>query len=223
LIVDAVIFDLDGTLIDSVEIYFKLVEKVCARLDFPVPTRDVILESARSAKGDLRKILLEKVVGKKDKVINQAMVIIRELFPKMFRDNIRIIPGAADLLRQIHEVGTRIGLVTSTYLRFLDCKLYPLKKAGVADLIGAIICIEDVSRLKPAPDPLIECVGRLGASVDRSVYVGDSYVDIRAGKAAGMKTVGVLTGMDSYERLKKEGPDMILHSIDELSDIIHFE
>ena len=223
LIVDAVIFDLDGTLIDSAEIYFKLVEEAFKRLDLAVPSRDVILEAARSAKGDLRKMLPEKIVGKKDEVINQVMVIIRNIFPKMFRDNIRLIPGAADLLRLIHGVGTRMGLVTSTHLRYLDGKTYPLRKAGVADLIESIVCIEDVSKFKPEPDPLIECAARLAVSVDRSVYVGDSYVDIRAGKAAGMKTVGVLTGMDGYERLKKEGPDMILHSVAELSEVVDFQ
>ena len=223
LIVDAVIFDLDGTLIDSAEVYFRLVEEACKRLDLPIPSRETILDAARTGKGDLRKILSEKTISREDKKIDQVMVVIRELFQKKFKDTVRLIPGAADLLRLIHRVGKRIGLVTATHLRYLDAKMYPLKKARVASLIESVICIEDVSRYKPEPDPLIECAVRLGVSADRSVYVGDSNVDIRAGKAAGMKTVGVLTGIDGYERLKNERPDLILKSIAELSGIIHFE
>lgn len=215
-IVDAIIFDLDGTLIDSADIYFRLIEEVCMRLDLAVPPREVILEASRSAKGNLRKILPDNIIGVKDKVIDQVMTIIGEIFPRMFLEGVSLIPGVVDLLNRISEKGIKIGLVTSTHLRFLDGKLYLLRKAGVANLIESVICIEDVSRLKPEPDPLIECAKRLGVSRDKSVYVGDSYVDIRAGKAAGMKTVGILTGMDDYKALKKEEPDVIIDTIVEL-------
>lgn len=218
--VDAVIFDLDGTLVDSAGIYFKLMEEVCSRLEIPVPSREELLERARVAKGDLKKLLPDKLRGKKDSVINKALMMIRQLFPEMFKDNVRIIPGAGELLRCLNETGGKIGIVTSTHQRSLDTKLIPLKKAGVVNLIGSIICIEDVPEFKPASDPLIECARRLAVQPEKSVYVGDSYVDIRAGKAARMKTVGVLTGMDSYETLKRENPDAILESVAQLLDVV---
>ena len=81
-----------------------------------------------------------------------------------------------------------------------------------------MITIEDTPEVQPAPDPLIECARRLGVAEEKSVYVGDSYVDLRAGKAAGMMTVGVLTGVDDYETLKREDPDMIVESIFDLQN-----
>ena len=219
LMVDAVIFDLDGTLIDSIGAYFGLVEEVCCQLALSIPSHEVILEVARS--GDLHKILPEEIIGGKDGVIDQAVTIIRENFPRMFEDNVCLVPGAANILEQLHAQGMKIGIVTSTHRRFIDGKMSPLRRAGVADLIESVICIEDVVRFKPEPDPLLECAVRLGVAAGRSVYIGDSYIDIKAGKAAGMKTVGVLTGMDSYERLKEEEPDLMLGSVRELTDRIY--
>lgn len=60
---------------------------------------------------------------------------------------------------------------------------------------------------------MIDCGKRLGVAMDKSVYMGDSRTDIRAGKAAGMKTIGVQTGMDDYESLKKENPDRIIDGV----------
>ena len=95
-------------------------------------------------------------------------------------------------------------------------KLYPLKKANIDDLIEVIITIDDAQRKKPAADPLIECAKRLGVDADNCVYVGDSRIDIKAGRAAGMKTVGVLTGLDDYDSLMEEGPDMVINSLVDL-------
>ena len=55
---------------------------------------------------------------------------------------------------------------------------------------------------------------------ERAVYVGDSRIDIRAGKAAGMKTAGVLTGMEDREALEREGPDVIIESVADLPDLL---
>ncbi len=59
--------------------------------------------------------------------------------------------------------------------------------------------------------------------MNRSVYIGDACIDIRAGIAAGMKTIGVLTGFDDYESLREEGPDAIIHSVRELWDVVLLE
>ena len=220
LLVDAVIFDLDGTLIDSAEIYSKIVEEACARLRLPAPPRKTILEIARSTKADFRKILPDKIADRKDDLLDQVMHIMREIFPKAFRDNVKLIPGVPGLIQRIHEAGLRIGIVTSTHSRYIDLKISPLKEVGVADLIDSIICIEDSSKRKPNPDPLIKCMAILGVTPDRSAYVGDSYIDIIAGKAAGMKTVGVLTGMDDYKRLEAGGADIIVESVAGLLDYL---
>lgn len=103
LMVDAVIFDLDGTLIDSIGVYVKLVEEVCRRLGLSIPSHEVLLEIARS--GDFQKSLLEEVIVGKDGAVDQAMAIIKDILPRMFEDNVCLIPGAADILEQFHVQG----------------------------------------------------------------------------------------------------------------------
>jgi phosphoglycolate phosphatase len=83
-----------------------------------------------------------------------------------------------------------------------------------------IIAADDAPRKKPAPDPLLECSKRLGILPERCMYVGDARTDIQAGKAAGMKTVGVLTGFDDHKALSRENPDAVIDSIADLKDIL---
>jgi phosphoglycolate phosphatase-like HAD superfamily hydrolase len=98
--------------------------------------------------------------------------------------------------------------------------MQPLQHAGVAKLFKVIITSDDVPNRKPDPDPLIECARRLDVKPNKCVYVGDTRTDIKAGKSAGMKTIGVLTGFDDYDMLANEGPDAIIDSIRNLLEVI---
>jgi len=220
LIVDAAIFDLDGTLIDSSDTYFSVIEEILKRLELPLVPREVLLEKMREGVESWGDLFPAESESWKKRLTKEAGTLFKELAPRMLQQNLKLIPGTPETLRQIFAKGIKIGLVTLTHLKYLDDKLYPLKKAGIADLIESIICIEDIPRVKPAPDSLIECAKRMSVLMDKCVYIGDSDIDIKAGRAAGMKTVGVLTGMDNYETLKKEGPDLIIDSVADLLKII---
>jgi phosphoglycolate phosphatase len=221
--VKAVLFDLDGTLIDSIHVYFKLVDVVLERLNLPPVSSEKIVQAGEDGEFNWDIVLPDEVKDQKDKIISQAWDIINDIAPQMFRENVKLIPGSDEILKKISSDGIKIGLVTSTIERYMQVKIQPLKQAGIEQLFEVIITADDVPKRKPAPDPLIECGSRLGVAPDESSYVGDARIDIRAGKAAGMKTVGVLTGFDDYESLKKENPDAIINSIDELPNTIAFQ
>ena len=102
----------------------------------------------------------------------------------------------------------------------MAAKMVPLSNAGLVDLLEVIVTADDVRHKKPSAEPLIQCSQKLGVSFEKCVYVGDTRVDIRAGKAASMETVGVLTGFDDYDALKNETPDAIIDSIAQLSEIL---
>lgn len=221
--VDAVIFDLDGTLIDSTHIYFRIVEVVFQRLGLPSISRGAVLAAVQDGSFVWERVLPNEVMDRKDELIIGARAIIEEIYPEMFRQEVKLIPGAGEILEEISTGGMKIGLVTSTPMRHLGEKLCPLKRSGLEDLLEVIITSDDVPKRKPAADPLIECGKRLGTTAEKSVYVGDSCIDIRAGKAAGMKTIGVLTGMDTYETLKRENPNAIIDSVVGLRETITFD
>jgi HAD superfamily hydrolase (TIGR01509 family) len=153
-------------------------------------------------------------------MVERVRELIEDMYKKALHDEAELIPGASEILKKIPTLGLKMALVTSTPFRYLQIKLNPLRKAGVADLFDVVITSDDVTRKKPAPDPLITCGQRLGVPMERAVYVGDSRVDIRAGKAAGMKTAGVLTGMEDRESLVREHPDIIMENVADLLSLI---
>jgi HAD superfamily hydrolase (TIGR01549 family) len=218
--VHAVIFDMDGTLIDSIDIYFKIVEIALERLKLPQVSRKKILDAAEDGDFNWEVVLPDEVHHKKDEIIEEAWEIINEIAPQMFQENLELIGGADHILQSISKSALRIGMVTSTQRKYLETKMQPLKHAGVEELFEVIITSDDVPGRKPDPDPLIECARRLDMNPNKCCYVGDTRTDIKAGKAAGMKTIAVLTGFDDYDMLSNEGPDAIIDSIHNLLDVI---
>ncbi len=218
--VEAVIFDLDGTLIDSIDIYFAIVENALQRLDLPPVSRDRIVAAAESEDFRWERILPQDVMNRKEDIIDKAWAVINEIAPQMFADNLCLIPGADRILHMLSANGLKIGLVTSTHERYLETKMLPLKNAGVDTLIEVIITSDDVEKRKPAADPLIACAQQFDTPPEKCVYVGDTTTDMQAGKAAGMRTVAVLTGFDDHDALKKEMPDAIIDSVQALFEVL---
>lgn len=218
--VAAAIFDLDGTLIDSIDIYFRIVENALERLDLPPVSRSKILRAAESEDFKWQLVLPQEVLNRKENIIDEAWAIINEIAPQMFADDLDIIQGADGILKMMSANGLKMGLVTSTQKHYLETKMLPLKNAGVDKLFEVIITSDDVKQRKPAPDPLLACAQQLELKPANCVYVGDTTTDMQSGKAAGMRTVGVLTGFDDYESLKKERPDAIIDSIANLTEVL---
>lgn len=218
--VGAVIFDLDGTLIDSIDIYFTIVEKALERLNLPPVSRNKILAAAESVDFNWELILPQEALSRKDKIIDKAWGVINEIAPRMFEDQMELIQGADTIVENLSSNGLKIGLVTSSQKQYLEIKMQPLKQAGVEELFEVIITTDDVLKRKPAPDPLITCAQQLDMRPGNCVYVGDTATDIKAGKAAGMKTIGVLTGFDDHAILEKEKPDAIMKSVRNLLEVI---
>ena len=211
--VEAVLFDLDGTLIDSAPIYYQIIDIVFERLGVPHVSRKTLQEAMDDGDFDWDYVLPDPMKSRKEELIAEARAIIDDIAPPMFRQQIKLIPGAADICKKIAAQGMKIGLVTSTPTDYISVKLIPMRKAGVENLLQVIITADDVVNKKPHAEPLIKGSQKLQVAVEQCAYVGDTRVDIRAGNAAGMKTVGVLTGFDDFKALEKEKPDAIIDSI----------
>jgi 2-phosphoglycolate phosphatase len=220
--IQAVLFDLDGTLIDSAGIYFKIVAIVLERLGLPEVTWDDILAAAQKDPFDWLRIIPKTHHHQADTLIPSAWRMVEEAYPTLFRNNVRLFDGVVNLLNQLVSKGKKIGIVTSTPRKHLDHKMNILEMMGIADLINVIITADDAPLKKPAPDPLIECANRLGTSVLECIYIGDTCLDIQAGKSAGMRTIAVLTGFDPEEALTAAQPDSIIPSVGFLNSVLPF-
>ena len=203
-----VLFDLDGTLIDSGPIIMASMRHASVT----VLGREPDEEKVRAAIGgpglvaQMRELDPERV---------DELVETYRAHNEPLHATLEAFDGMLELLPRLCERGHRLGIVTAKRLRTVDLALdrFPILRETTEVVVGA----EDTERHKPDPDPLLEALARLGAEPRDAVYVGDSPFDIRAGKAAGMLAVAVgWGGIHPDERLLHEHPDALVHTPEEL-------
>ena len=212
----AMMFDLDGTLIDSVPIFLDLLKAMLQAVGLPPPPRSVVAELMLGGMGALGKMIPDEMKDRKDTLVEECLAVGRKMARGMFDDKVALIKGVPELFSLLVQRDILIGVVTSTHRTSIENKLGPLARSKIKDTLKAVIVIEDAPKRKPAPDPLIECARRMHVAPAQCVYVGDSHTDIRAGNTAGMMTIGVLTGLDDYDSLQKENPSLILGSVNDI-------
>jgi HAD superfamily hydrolase (TIGR01549 family) len=218
--VEAIMLDLDGTIIDSIEIYYSIVRAVLDQLHLPGVSNRQIQKANENGSFHWEMLFPPERVGDHAGMSEKAWAIAKQISPGMFNDRVKLLPGAAEVLKRISAKGFKLAVVTSTPQQNMAAKLKPLAESGTLHLLQEIITADDTIRKKPAADPLLECSQRLAIEAEKCVYAGDTQLDIRAGKAAGTRTIGVLTGFDSYETLKEEKPDAIIESLAHLPEVV---
>jgi HAD superfamily hydrolase (TIGR01509 family) len=204
--VRAVIFDMDGTLADSIGHYYELACQIAEIAEVPPPSRERVCELMGAGDPDLLRKLLPPDFPDFEQVVGR---IARDLLPRWRKaaESIDPLPGCVDLLRDLHARGQRLGVATSSgrALPYLD-------RWGVRHVFHTVVGREDHRERKPHPEVVLRCLDGLGIAADEAVYVGDSPIDVEAGRRAGVHTVGVLTGTSRREVLAAVSPDHILDS-----------
>ena len=214
--VKAVLFDLDGTLIDSVDAYLGIVNTVFGRLGLALPEREEVLKVMQYMKNPWES-LVPHDRDDREQIIEECRKIDKEVLQQVFGRQLKLIDGSLGVLKNLKSRGFPVGIVTASWGTF---GVGFLKRHGLSEYIDVIITHREVPVKKPAPDGILECLRQLGCQPAEAVYVGDSPVDVMAGKAAGTFTVGVLTGTSKREILADLGPDMVVNDVGELAEVI---
>ena len=176
--VKAVLFDLDGTLIDSAPIYYQVIDIVFERLGVPPVSRKTLQDAMDGGDFDWDFVLPTPMKANKKKLMAEARAIIDEIAPPLFRKQVKLIPGAAVVCEKIAASKLKIGLVTSTPRDYIEVKLAPLRSAGIEKLLQVIVTADDVANKKPHTEPLLKGSRELSTAVEQCVYVGDTRVDV---------------------------------------------
>jgi HAD superfamily hydrolase (TIGR01509 family) len=121
-------------------------------------------------------------------------------------EEVVLIEGAREALLRVRDVGLRAGLVTSGDRVRVSRELADL---GVADLFEVLVCAEDTVRRKPHPEPLLLALERMRLTPGDAVYVGDSPEDMQMAQAAGVRAVGIPGGFPNRESLEASRPDLL--------------
>lgn len=202
----AVLFDLDGTLIDTVELIVRSFQHATTQHLGTALDRDAVVATIGRP---LLECLEEIAPGKGA----DLYATYREYNLTQHDTLARPIDGTSAVLSALWNRGYRLGLVTSKSRRGAE---QAIKYCDLAHLLEVIVCLEDTVRHKPAPDPLLLAVERLGLRPDQAWYVGDSVFDVGSAQAAGMPVVAVLWGAGTEHDLAAMRPRYILHDPAEL-------
>ena len=211
--VEAIIFDLDGTLVDSSGAYSEAAETAFASAGRTVVDARIVTEIPRRLEQDLSiNGLLIGVDAKKFKEI-----YLKAYYQATIKKS-KPFPNIADTLEKL---ASKVKLAVTTRRNIPEREVKrELAKLGLGKYIQKIVTSQDTVEPKPSPEALIKCARHLGVRIRECAVVGDSIVDIRAGKNAGAHTVAVLSGIFCREELEKEEPDLILQNVNELPEFL---
>jgi HAD superfamily hydrolase (TIGR01509 family) len=216
--VNALIFDLDGTLVDTVYAHVFAWQRALAEAGMPIDGwrihRRIGMSGGLFARAVAREVGRPLDDAETEAIQRRHGQLFRELLPER-----RPLPGASDLLRELRELGITHGIATSGRRPEIDRSLEALGVGAET----AVVERGDVLRAKPEPDLFVECARRLGAVPDDCYVVGDAVWDLLAARRARMLSVGLLSGGYGEDELTQAGafrvyrdPDELRHSLDEL-------
>lgn len=193
------LLDLDGTLIDSIELILASYRHTLAVHGRP-PLPDS--EWMRGVGTPLRVQLAQCAKSPEDL---QALVETYREYNLANHDRmISAYPGVVDLVRAARMMGLHTGVVTS---KNREGTRRGLRLVGLEDAIEIMVCADDVTHPKPHPEPVLQAVARLGADPAGTLFVGDSVHDLHSGKRAGVLTGAALWGPFKREELEPALPD----------------
>lgn len=217
----AVIFDLDGTLVDTVYAHVFAWQQALAEAGLPIDGwrvhRKIGMSGGLFTRAIARELGRELETQEAQVIQRRHGEIYRTLLPKP-----RPLPGAITLLQRLRSLGVPYGIATSGRRPEINASLVALQ------LPSQTVIVErgDVTRAKPEPDLFLLCQKRLGVDVRDCFVVGDAVWDLLAARRAGMLSVGVLSGGYGDDELIRAGayrvyrdPEELDASLDELGVI----
>ena len=214
---NTVIFDLDGTLLNTLE---DLGDSVNFALkSFGYPTRTY--EEVRSFVGNGVKDLVTKAVpnGTDEDTILKCLQVFKDHYKTNMQNKTAPYNGIMNLLEELNSRGIKLGIVSNKY----DFGVKNLNKYYFKDLIPVAIGEREGIRKKPAPDTVLTAMKELGSQRETSLYVGDSGSDMITAQNAGIKGVGVTWGFRDADSLRESGADFLVDSPEQLLNIIENE
>ncbi|MBI4399755.1 HAD family hydrolase [Candidatus Micrarchaeota archaeon] len=208
---DVIIFDWDGTLYDSVGLSYTIYKKLLAKYNLKIPSQE---DFKTKFCADYH--LYYKMNGIKEECFEEADNLWMELYMQE-QKNLNLLPEAQKTLDTIRKNGYKIGIVSNgSGERIRD----EIKKHNLQKYFEIVISKDEVDEFKPSPQGIITALKHLKSHHEKAIYVGDMAEDILAGRAAGVSTAGVLTGVHTREKLLEVKPTYIFKNVGEVLHLL---
>ena len=206
-----VLFDLDGTLIDSGAMILSSFRHATRT----VLAREIADEELVAACGGAT---IHEQMRTFDRERVEELVRAYRAHNEPLHGELEAFRGVEDVLERLTADGRKLGVVTSKRRKTVDLAFGVLP---IERYFDAVVTADDVRRHKPHPEPVLVALDRLASRREEAAFVGDSPFDVGAGKAAGVFSVGVSWGgIHPEKRLHEAGADIVVHSPAELLDVL---
>ena len=208
--IKAVVFDLDGTLLNTLDDLKESTNFALRKFNYPERT----LEEVRCFVGNGVRKLIERAVPEDCKNIDECLEVFKNNYSENMYNHTQAYNGILKILEELHKDKVKIGVVSNKF----DSAVKELCKKYFGDLVDTAIGQNDDVPKKPAPDGVLKAMKILGSDKNSTIYAGDSDVDVQTAKNAGLKCIGVTWGFRTKDYLK--GADFIVDSPDEILKIV---
>lgn len=221
--IEAVLIDLDGTLVDSVPDLAAAVDAMLAQLGYPPRGEDNVRRWVGNGTENLiRRAIHGGLEGSEEgRVPDDLVARAWPIYKAAYLDNIcvhsRLYPGVRESLEALQGLDLRLACVTNKLSEFARPLLADI---GIGDYFQAVVGGEDIAHHKPAPDALLVAARRLGVPIHRCLMVGDSFNDVGAARNAGCPVVCVPYGYNYGQDIREANPDAVIDSLAQLRDLL---
>jgi phosphoglycolate phosphatase-like HAD superfamily hydrolase len=207
--INTALFDMDGTLIDSSAAILSSVKEAARIMGFRVPADKEIKEIIHLPSQISFRVLYPNTdPAEFDSVFLSFM---RGKFKPMIKE----LPKAKMTLERLREKGIKVAIVTTKDRESAEAAIRLFQFP-----YDLLLTAEDTERIRPDPEPLLKAIELLKSSAAQAFYCGDTPPDIVQGRRAGVKTIGLTTGLYTKEELETEKPDFIFDNIDAVLTIL---
>jgi HAD superfamily hydrolase (TIGR01509 family) len=203
-----IVFDFDGTIVDSMQMVFSALNDALKRRNLPTIEIELL--------GRMAGLPVIDIISSKVHITEAAAKEVEKdvfkTYTSFCRTSCQLLPHVESTLKTLKSKKIKLGLFTTTPTKPL---MAVEKKFSLKDYFDIMIAKEDAEN-KPNPEGLNKIVKEFGIRKDECLYVGDSPIDILTGKAAGIKAIAVTTGIATLQQLKETNPDGIISDLEKL-------
>jgi pyrophosphatase PpaX len=208
-----VLFDLDGTLLDTNEL---IINSFLHTLQNFYPERPFVREEIIARMGEPLLDIFQEYEADPIKV-EEMIAVYREFNIRTHDEIVVAFPHVLEVVKKLDSKGVKLGIVTTKQRITVEMGL---QLCDLSPYIQSVVTIQDVENPKPHPEPVLKAMAELGAMAETTLMVGDSFTDIESAKRAGIDSAGVAWSLKGEEYLRTYSPTYILQDMRELLTIL---
>lgn len=209
----AVVFDLDGTLLDVRECFYWQFQELSRLYD----GRSLSRQQIRSEAHGTTEQIVRRLIHNNSVPLEEILLTHQRLRLQAYDQHLRLYKGVEKMLIELTAQNIKIAALTAGNYLTVSC----LDRTKIRHYFQLIVTADHVDQYKPHPEGLIMIMKDLRVHPERTVMIGDSVVDILTGKAAGVsRTIGVLHGFGDPQELKRAGADYVTEDLERLPTLL---